>query len=1370
MKITNGAIHVHSRDSIFDAISSKETLIDRIVELGGTALCITDHGTLTGVLDCLDYAQKEKIKLVYGVEAYVDLDLGGVIQRTHLLLMAKNEEGMYAINDAVTASNKNLQKNFPCMTLDILKENFGKGTRGYNNVIATSACIQGPLGTIISSNDILINKISKEEKALNKLNFKEDDKILYEEQVNALSVIEEKITIIEKSIIPVLKSKRGKKPIQDRMAIEYLTECLKQLKSNKSELSSKIKQTTDTYNNYISISNSIKTITDNLKTEDVLYNEAKDYAVSLRELFGENNFYLEIQYHFLSKELEIMPKLVAMSKELNIPCVATNDAHMACFSKENIDARKVAKFLRYGTIFDDETDNNQSFLVDKNGIERNPENELYIKCDDELFFALSHIAPDDVVLEAMNNVKNILDMCYSFTIPDKKYYPVYKKGIDSKVELRRLAYEGIEMRFPCKIGWNEIYQQRLEHELKIICSMGYADYHLIVREYLAFGKILGQTPEEEWDNVPMTSIEDAEAWFKDKCKVDKRFGLGIGIGEGRGSAAGSLVCFLLGITGIDPIKYNLLFERFLNPERISMPDIDSDFAPTVRGKVIEYVINKYGEAAVCCIVTKSIADVKGSCNASARYLDALNNNVDKKTYVSVSDKISKSIDNDNALFKNLEECKSRNDKYDILTKYFEENELAIKIISIARNVDGIVTALGQHAAGVIISGNGDVSKCIPLRYNSITKAWTSQCDKEQAEASGLLKMDFLGLKNLGIITTAIRLIYKNHGVRVDIREVPYTNESLIKEVMHYIYALGNTVGVFQFESPGMKNLLQNSSNFGANPITISDLIMNNAMYRPGPMEYIPVMCDIKNGRKEVHYDTPQMESILSETYGIMVYQEQVMQVCQTLAGYSLADADNVRRIMSKKKEAALLKERKTFVYGDENRNIKGCVNNNIPEDVANKVFDDMIDFAKYAFNKSHAAIYAITSFYTAWLKYCYPHEFYTALLIYCEKIEEITKFIVDAKNYNINNKKIEIVAPDINKSEVLFSTDGQVVRFGLKSIKGFSSVLAEKIVAERNANGPFSSVHDFVKRIKCSASVLELLTQVGAFDSLIPSRQSLLIKIPYLVAYSETLFKKALFVSEGQQIISLIEKGSAVYLKDIESYGFKEFKISSSSGLLPSVDKLRDRVSNGIVAYNNALQELSIITIDPILTDKMYLEEEKSLLGCYLTSHPIRLFDVKTPNIIYLNDGDEEISGIVTNLRIKNGHCLFSLEDTSGSIDCVIWSSDYKKLDIDIKEGSALYMSSKIVTNTYNNTERLQVVFNKKDKISLLEKRKASLLLTVKDVVELLDMTSIINEYADENNGHTLVIYDTLFSEYRTYSKKVHSSILNSKLPIKNYK
>ena len=912
-KIKFGAIHVHTRDSIFDGVSSKKQLIDTVAGYEGTALAITDHGILYSCMDDMDYAKSKGVKIIYGVEAYVDLKLGGIEKRCHLILLAKNRKGVKAIDQAVTKSYRNLKDEFPVMTLSILKECFGEGAEGYENVVVTSACIQGPIATILNSNEILEKELQKIEKKLEKSSF---DEARYNELTKLY-----KDTCVRldnyTSTLALYKAKKGRKNNTERQVIGFIENMIKELKVIKKALETKkvnkdkpltgeLFTLTEAFNKHTDLSKEKNSII--LKDDATLFDEAVEYAKELKKLFGEGNFFMEVQYHWLKSEYNIFPKVVEVAKTVGIPLVAANDAHMATATDKTLKARKVAQFLRYGNIFEDVISE-----ISADGV-TNPSEHLYIKTDKELSYALSQILSEEEVDEAMSNIKVVCDMCENFELDNQKFYPVYDKNIDSEQELRRLAYEGVKRRFPNTEDFTDVHKERLEYELGIICKMGYADYHLIVREFLEVGRLLGETPEDRLSEAPLTSLAELQEWFNENKVTDPRFGLGLGIGEGRGSGAGSLVCYVLGITGIDPIEYNLLFERFLNPARVSMPDIDSDLSMKVRELTITFIKNKFGEAAVCNILTKAYCDIKGGIRDAGRYLnesfinskikeldeqylniyseEQLNlikskkNKKDISSFCSTEDRkeildMYKDIEDNTKVYvkiadelcKNVSEDDDITDKFEDLKSKFADNKNALEVIDYASAIQGINTSTGLHAAGVIIAGNGDVSKAIPLKFNDskneAKKCWSTHCDMVQAEASGLLKMDLLGLKTLDIITDAVNMIYKNHGKRIDVRSV-VKDPIIVSKVIKEIYAKGKTIGIFQFSSIGMQSLLT-----GMNPTSIEDLIMANAIYRPGPMKFIPTVCDIKTGKKQVSYITPKLEEITKDTCGVMVYQEQI---------------------------------------------------------------------------------------------------------------------------------------------------------------------------------------------------------------------------------------------------------------------------------------------------------------------------------------------------------------------------------------------------------------------------------------------------------------------------------------------------------------
>lgn len=1330
-----GALHVHSVNSIFDAVASKEDIIKRIADLGGQAVAITDHGVLFSAFDDMDIARKLHVKIIYGVEAYVEMVIGGVSCRVHCILMATDNIGVKAINKAVTESNRNIQHGFPLMTNEILNRWFGDGGIGHNHVIATSACIQGILGTILSNNDIVKKNLDKAVNAMDKLllSFHPDE---YEQNLAEYNELDLKISEALVTVADFRKKNPKITPRSEaRQQLAALESQVKVLSSEKKSLNSKVntKAVKEKYQKYLRLSSTqieLKKAYKSKEEIDIMLNEQAKNQVSL---FGKGNFFIELQNHGLKKESLIMPKLAEVARNNHIPVVAANDAHMVFCSEKELKARRMAQFSRNNTIMN----TNQDEDCEKY------EKEFYIKDDYELSRALLEILPEEIVDEAMNNVGVIVARCFEYGYYQGKCYPVYDKNVNADEEIRKLAYKGIEWRFP-NGGFTDDYKNRLEYELKIISQMGYSDYHLIVQMYLEVGRILGQVPDDRLDDAPLASLNTLRAWYDEESKKDSRFGLGLGIGEGRGSAAGSLVCYLLGITGIDPLKFGLLFERFLNPARQSMPDIDSDFSPKIRDKCIDFCRNVFGNDAICCIATKSFADKNGAIRLAGRYLDALDSkDIDKKNSKKVgkwgvlADKICKELSSNNA--------DELNDLQSILEYYSDDSE-AEHLLEYAHAACGIIISVGVHAAGVIIAGNGDVSELLPLRFNTLKKVWTTFCDAPQAEHNGVLKMDFLGLKTLAIITDAIRLIYDHTGRRVDIRTDPFKNEAEMAIVFDKIYRQGNTMGVFQYESPGMKSVLK-----GFQVADISTLIMINALYRPGPMDSIPDVLAIKNGAKPLIYDDPRLEPILKETYGHMIYQEQVMRVCQALAGYSFGEADNVRRYMSKKKMEKLQQEEKAFIYGDSDRNIVGCIANGVKEAVAKKIFAAMIDFAKYAFNKSHAAIYAITSFYTAWIKCFYPIEFYTALFNHTDETDKLGEYIKDAK------RVVKILPPDINISGNNFTSDQNVIYFGLGKIKGFKAEIASQIIDERK-KGCFLNFADFLVRTKISDKLVDKLIKAGAFDRY-GTRSALSACLNTASNYLSIYKEKTLYIKEGEFFLELMKSGTLKTLDDFKKID-KPKKFSLSLKNIPKQENVELRIKNALkakeAAYNMilSLSSKAFNVFETTMEKEDLLKLEKELLGFYVSSHPYLLYNIPKDctAIVDATVETSELCGIVTNLRkSRKGTILFNLEDSTGIIPCVIFPNDTQKYDWNIKENVAYYIKSKSTLNSFNNNEFLQLILKSPEMLLPVEKKREEHLIHVKNIRYLMtDVYPILKKYeTNEATGIIVRIYDETFCTFR---------------------
>lgn len=1069
----NSILHVHSMYSVNDSTQTPEDIVMKAKEMGIQNITLTDHGSLLGIEPFMDAGKQYGINTIPGVEAYL---------KEHLIIVAKNYKGYQKISYAMRDANANMlvikKKEFPIMSDEILERYFKNCT----DVIATSACIQGPIASILLKNYKIKKKIHKDEEKV-KLYKESYDKWVKnnEEYIE----IQKKIKELKKEI--TVNSKYTKQPYQNKInklinsLKKYDDDCdeYNKIKSEISMLEDVRKmaiETLDSLNSkvkflekrkvsvknerdlvdkdkkkYLKAKDNVDSI--NYISSDILYNEAKERLLYLKSIFPY--FYIEVQNHGLDQEEYVMPILVKLANETNTKIIAANDAHMKDNSKESIEARRIVRynyFERAQEVSDEDK-------------------ELYIKSEDELFLALKKVIGDNNAREAIKNT-DILNEC-NVIFPEEKHYP----ALDNS---ETLFYDLLSKRKQKMIingEWNNIYEERLNHETNVIKNMGYIDYHMIVRDFCNAGRIFGRIPREELDNIP--KIDEIENWVN-----ERNFLKGAGIGPGRGSAAGSLVCYMLGITNIDPIKYDLLFERFLNPERVSMPDIDTDVRTKIRGLIIKYLKWKFGEKSVCSIATvmkyapKGAIQMAGRDRASQLTLKYPKKEADifqKKYLHNVTLKLSDMI-NDSSSLKDAEKS--------IYNQIKDNKEMQI-VFEHAKLIEGVLSSTSVHAGGIIISDNDNVNDYIPLAWNEKKHVWVAQCDMTKAEQKGLLKMDLLGLNNLDYICDTLYLIKKHHGIEIDMDKIPFESE-----VFEKIYADGNTNSVFQCESPGMKSMIKRFK-----PTCLNDIIILVAMYRPGPMSFIDDVIDVKHGKKPLTYKTPELEPILKDTYGAIVYQEQVMQIFQSLAGYSLGQADLVRRAMSKKKEEKLKKERPDFIYGNKERNIKGCVANGISEEIANELFDDMFDFAKYAFNKSHAASYAVVSYQTAWLKYHYPVE-YLCALFNNKSQDEFEPLIEDCKTYGI-----ELLPPNINKSFYDFVIEDGNIRYGINSIRGIGEAnknIIKKICDNRN-NGSYDSIQSLLRRNIISTengdykyldkSMVDAFIKSGMFDDFYENRE-----------------------------------------------------------------------------------------------------------------------------------------------------------------------------------------------------------------------------------------------------------------------------------------
>ena len=709
-----------------------------------------------------------------------------------------------------------------------------------------------------------------------------------------------------------------------------------------------------------------------------LYEEAKKTALEYQEIFGEGNFFLELQDHGIPEQGLVNQQLFKMSEETGIELVATNDIHYTY--AEDAKPHDILLCIQTG-----------KKLSDENRM-RYDGGQYYVKSEEEMLRLFPYAK------QALENTQKIADRCHveiEFGVTKLPKYDV-PDGYTSWEYLQKLCYEGLEKRYGDP---SEELKERLSYELETIHQMGYVDYFLIVWDFIKYAK----------DH-------------------------GISVGPGRGSAAGSIVSYCLEITTIDPIRYQLLFERFLNPERVSMPDIDVDFCYERRQEVIDYVTRKYGKDCVAQIVTFGTLAARGVIRDVGRVMDL------PYAYV---DSISKMIPQELGI--TIDKALKMNPD---LKKLYDTDETVTNLIDMAKRLEGLPRHCSMHAAGVVICQK-PVDEYVPLS-RAADGTITTQFIMTTLEELGLLKMDFLGLRTLTVIQNAV-LLARRKQPELNINQIDYNDQ----KVLDYI-GTGKTDGVFQLESAGMKGFMKELK-----PHNLEDVIAGISLYRPGPMDFIPQYIRGKNDSSSITYDCPQLEPILAPTYGCIVYQEQVMQIVRDLAGYSLGRSDLLRRAMSKKKAAVMEKERKIFIYGDEETGVPGCIKNGIDEQTANKIYDEMIDFAKYAFNKSHAAAYAVVSYQTAWLKYYFPVEYMAALMTsVIDNPSKVSEYIYACRQMNI-----KILPPDINKGEANFSVDGGDIRYGLAAIKSIGRPVIKAIVEDREELGLFQNLEDFITRL-----------------------------------------------------------------------------------------------------------------------------------------------------------------------------------------------------------------------------------------------------------------------------------------------------------------
>ncbi|MCD7750932.1 MAG: DNA polymerase III subunit alpha [Lachnospiraceae bacterium] len=910
-----------------------------------------------------------------------------------------------------------------------------------------------------------------------------------------------------------------------------------------------------------------------------LYDEAKKSALKYLDCFGEGNYFLELQDHGLPEQQTVNAQLVRMSRELHIPLVATNDVHYTY--ADDVEAHDILLCLQTNKKLKDE---------DRMRYEGG---QYYVKSEEEMRALFPYAQ------EALDNTHKIAERCHveiEFGHTKLPHFEV-PEGYDSWTYLNALCNQGFKERYEDENAPADqsgmTLRERLEYELGVIKSMGYVDYFLIVWDFINYARE---------HNIP--------------------------VGPGRGSAAGSIVSYCLHITDIDPIRYQLLFERFLNPERVTMPDIDVDFCFERRQEVIDYVSEKYGSEKVVQIVTFGTMAAKGVIRDVARVMDLP---------YSFGDALARLIPNE--LNITLERALQMNPE---LRSRYENEEQVHKLIDMCKRLEGLPRNSSMHAAGVVICPSA-ADDYVPLSRGK-DGAITTQFTMTTLEELGLLKMDFLGLRTLTVIQSAVDTIEETTGRKIDISNIDYDD----KAIFDYI-STGKTEGVFQLESAGMKSFMKELK-----PANLEDIIAGIALYRPGPMQFIPQYVKSKNSGEKVEYLCPQLEPILAPTYGCIVYQEQVMQIVRDLGGYSMGRSDLVRRAMSKKKQSVMEKERANFIYGNAEEGVPGCIANGVSEEVGNRIYDEMMSFAEYAFNKGHSASYAVITYRTAWLKYYYPVEFMAALMTsVIDNPGKVAEYIMCCRNMGI-----EILPPDINKSSAKFSVEGKSVRYALLAIKAVGRPAIEFILRERGENGPFTSLQDFLTRTdgsECNRRMVEHFIKAGALDCLNGNRRQ------FMTMYEPIL--EQLAVGKKNHMAGQMTLMDLMDVKERET-----FEVS-----MPKVEE-----------YDK--EELLFM--------------EKEVLGIYVSGHPLEsyeklwkknitalttdfLLDEETGETALSDGSTQTVGGLINEKTVKytkndQPMAFLQLEDMFGIVEIVVFPKTYEKYNGLLKEDEKIFVTGRV--------------------------------------------------------------------------------------------
>ncbi len=1272
-------IHSHSEHSIKDSAMSVSKYVKTASEMGYEALALTDLGSMTGIIEFIKECKENKVKAIPGIEATFNDKLSS------LILLAKNYKGFIEINNAFKKANENIYIEpdslirYPLFSMDILNDCLDS-----ENVAVIIPCNHGIISDYLLRNNVIDKKIEALKELQKKypspndksyiLNTEKLKKI--EEQINVLSERKKKISAIkEKDFVKKLCALEAIKDIEpetyhkkkksldiellnakkEKSELPLIEEKLKNLKEQKKILKLKLTSVKKKHKDFNKIQKEIDELSEEYLSNNEVSEQIDSVITQLKDKFS-NSLYFELCNHNNADEKIIINEYIRLSKIHNIRMLISNDVKYA------LESDYISYQLNISL-------KNKEWISDETLIKNR-----HIRSYDEIAYSLKGRISDVDLLVAFRNTNELVSSI-SFEYPDcyldkNKHYPKYisEDGYkNAEQTLRERVKKGILNRGFTQDTFTKNYIDRMRMELETIIEMGFADYLLIVQDYILYGKTLQK----------------------------------YGVGPGRGSAAGSLVCYLLEITNIDPIKYNLKFERFLNPYRVTMPDIDTDFSSEIRYKVADYVADKYGRDTVAFIRTKSTQQGRNSIRNMARVLGYRDNN----DYSKSADKIAKDIPFN---FKG-----SLNDyKETLFSNYTKKIEK--EIITKAIENEGSMTAIGTHAAGVIIGDGRPLTEYVPVFYNPKMEEWSVSCDKEEAEEIGLLKMDFLGLNNLDVICETVERVKKYRNIDLDMDNIPFESE-----VFENIFSTGSTVSIFQFESKGMRDMLKTFK-----PTCFEDIILLVSAYRPGPMEFIPDIIKSKNGELKPEYCVLELEEILSPTYGYPIYQEQLMDIFSKCAGFSQGEADIIRRYMSKKKVDKFKKYKNQF--------INGLIEHGAVNEKAEELWDSLVSFSEYAFNKSHATAYAFVSYQTAYLKYHYP-EYYM-----CAVLNNINPKKLSSTLYECREMGIKIYLPDINKAYENFENTGDGIIFGFSRIKNVKNKILP-LIEEKKENGAFISFKDFVRRTRISNKLVFPLIEAGCFDGYRSG-----MRTSYKIAYSDIM-----------AILDNISKSESNIAK-------LEEKINNAKKPKKSMIDDLEAEKNRLADFE---KEYSLYSPSVDITDNEdCLERERELLGAYVSGHPLDAYKnhYKTGKVTMIadilsvkdndNDSDDEDEQNSYNISNTNVTCLgiikdvfithrktdnkemafFNLEDYTGTIGINCFTKKYEQFSKYIKEGNVVEINGIIFDD-----EAVKITVNS---ISKIRPIKNPLYVSIPQKSDLDSLIDIMNGYVNEE-GHPVLLH-----------------------------